>query len=184
MKINKNSCHYLNMTDMAIFKNVHRLSYVSVCLLIAKAILLLLPLTNPVPSPQLEDKKVGGNNHEQKRKQESRVWWDVEKSRRLKSRVVNEQCGNEEWESCGEQPAAFGVSEVRRLKRQLAKTQHEQVFVLYFVFTLKTYWLCFQINCNHFCVEGIAEDETDHGFERELHSARRENEDSCKSEKW
>ncbi|XP_058237446.1 leucine-rich repeat-containing protein 36-like [Hemibagrus wyckioides] len=91
-----------------------------------KAILLLLPLTNPVPSPQPEDKKVGGNNDEQKGKQESRVWWDVEKSRRLKSRVVNEQCGDEEWESCGEQPPAFGVSEVRRLKRQLAKTQHEQ----------------------------------------------------------
>ncbi|MCI4393045.1 hypothetical protein PGIGA_G00152870 [Pangasianodon gigas] len=92
----------------------------------AKAILLLLPLTNPVPPSQPEDKNIKGSKDEQKEKRESREWWDVEKSRQVKSRLGNELGGNEEWKSCGEHRSAFDVSEVRQLKRQLAKTQREQ----------------------------------------------------------
>ncbi|KAK2819865.1 hypothetical protein Q7C36_021511 [Tachysurus vachellii] len=88
----------------------------------AKAILLLLPLTNPVPSSQPEDKKVEENN----KQKGTREWCDVEKSKPVKSRVGDEQCGNEEWESFGEQPTALDVSEVRQLKRQPPKTQREQ----------------------------------------------------------
>ncbi|KAF4090960.1 hypothetical protein AMELA_G00031580 [Ameiurus melas] len=92
----------------------------------AKAILLLLPLTNPVPPSQSEDKNIRGRKDEQKGKQESREWWDVEKSRQVKSMLGNEQGGNEECETCGEHRSAIDVSKVRQLKRQLAKTQHEQ----------------------------------------------------------
>lgn len=102
--------------------------------LTAKAILLMLPLTNPAPPSQPEDKNTRGRKDEQKAKWESREWWDVEQSGRIKSRLENEQGGNEERKSCGERRSAFDVSEVRQLKRQLAKTQHEQVFVLLFFF--------------------------------------------------
>ncbi|XP_060767295.1 leucine-rich repeat-containing protein 36-like isoform X2 [Neoarius graeffei] len=92
----------------------------------AKAILLLLPLTNPVPPSQPETKNIKGSKDEQKGKQESTEGWYVEKSRQVKSRLRNEQGGYEEWKSSAEHRSEFDVSEVQQLKKQLAKTQHEQ----------------------------------------------------------
>ncbi|KAB5525874.1 hypothetical protein PHYPO_G00145220 [Pangasianodon hypophthalmus] len=94
----------------------------------AKAILLLLPLTNPVPPSQPEDKNIRGSKDEQKEKRESREWWDVEKSRQVKRRLGNELGGNEEWKSCGEHQSAFDVSE-ESLKTRLISALKEN-FIL------------------------------------------------------
>lgn len=102
--------------------------------LTAKAILLLLPLSNPSPPSQPEDKNIGGSKDKQKGKQESREWWEVETSRQVKSRLGTKQGESEEWKRCGEHRSAFDASEVRQLKKQLAKTQHEQVFELLLIY--------------------------------------------------
>ncbi|KAM9494293.1 uncharacterized protein Hap1MRO34_004227 [Clarias gariepinus] len=90
----------------------------------AKAILILLSLTKPVLPSKTEDKHIRGSIDELKVMRESGACWDVEKSRQVKSRLVNELIGNKEWKSCEEYRS--DVSEVRHLKRQLAKTQHAQ----------------------------------------------------------
>ncbi|TSP90517.1 Dipeptidase 2 [Bagarius yarrelli] len=92
----------------------------------AKAILLLLPLTNSDQSSRPAHMDINGRNNVQKGKQESREWWDVKKLKQVKMTVGNKDGGNEEWKSCERQPSTSDVFEVRQLKRQLAKTQHEQ----------------------------------------------------------
>lgn len=96
----------------------------------AKAILLLLPLTSPVPSSQFDDKNTKGHKDEPKGMQESTEWWNVKKSWQVKSRLGNEQSANEEQKIHGEH---WLLAEVRQLKKQLSKTQHEQVF-FHFIF--------------------------------------------------
>ncbi|XP_046696681.1 leucine-rich repeat-containing protein 36-like [Silurus meridionalis] len=94
----------------------------------AKAILLLLPLTKPVPPSQPEKRNIRGNKDELKARHgktwESKEWWDVEKLRQAQSSLGSKQVGNEEWKCYEEHRSAS--DEIRRLNRQLEKTQHEQ----------------------------------------------------------
>ncbi|XP_037390624.1 leucine-rich repeat-containing protein 36-like isoform X1 [Pygocentrus nattereri] len=89
----------------------------------AKAIRLLMPLTDPVPPLQNETTKE--INNERNEMEDSREQWHVRNATQEKREQENKQIGVEERRCWRQSRLDFDVSEAGYLKKQLAKTEKE-----------------------------------------------------------
>ncbi|KAL7833738.1 hypothetical protein AOLI_G00286980 [Acnodon oligacanthus] len=97
----------------------------------AKAIRLLMPLTDPVPPLQNETTKEIHNDWNGM--EDSREQWHVRNATQEKREQEDRQIGVEERSCWGQSRLDFDVSEAGYLKKQLAKTEKELVCALIFL---------------------------------------------------